>query len=200
MTAKDMIKVAINLVVIYLAGGLLLAFVYANTSPVIFKKIKQETEEALKKLMPEAGSIAEAGKWEPLHKHAAYYEAKTGDDVIGYVAETYGKGYSSYIHILVASDKEFHVKKIKVLGHAETPGLGDEIEKDYFVNQYDGKDIDHLLVLKTETTDMIQAISGATISSRAVTQGVKDGLAFIKDTYGGGGTEPAAHQEKEAGK
>jgi len=35
------------------------------------------------------------------------------------------------------------VKKIKILGHAETPGLGDEIEKDYFQKQFDGKDLEH---------------------------------------------------------
>lgn len=195
MISKDIIKVAVNLVIIYLVGGLLLAAVYATTSPVIFKKTKEEKERALKEMMPGVESIVKAGSWEPQHKHGDYYEGKNGEELQGYVVETYGKGYSSYINVLVAADKDLVVKKIKILHHAETPGLGDEIEKDYFKGQFEGKDIDHLVLLKTETTDMIQAISGATISSRAVTNGVKDGMALLKEKYGAKiGTEAGAAQ------
>jgi len=184
MTGKDILKVTLNLVVIYIIGGLLLAAVYAKTSPVIYKKTIEETEKALKELMPEAKNIAKAGDWEPEHKHASYYDAKSDDEVMGYVAESYGKGYSSFIHLLIAVDKDFKIKQVKILGHAETPGLGDEIEKSYFIDQFKGKDLEHLVLLKTETKEMIQAISGATISSRAVTNGVRSGIEILKEKYG----------------
>lgn len=188
MTAKDIVKISLNLVVIYLVGGLILAFVYSKTSPIIFIKNKEEKEAALKKVMPEADRIEELGTWEPHEKHAAYYVAKKGDEEIGYVVEGFGKGYSSYINVLVAVDKNFVVKKIAILRHGETPGLGDEIERNYFLNQFDGKTIEHLVVIKMETKDNIQAISGATISSRAVAEdGVRNGVKMLMDKFSNGG-------------
>lgn len=181
MTVKDIIKITLNLVVIYLIGGLILAVVYARTSPIMFKNAVIEKEAALKKLMPDADKIEKIGDWSIHEKHSEYFVAKKGDNIIGYIIQSFGKGYSSYINTLIAVDKDFRVQSINVLGHAETPGLGDEIETDSFKNQFKNKDVEHLKVLKTETTEYIQAISGATISSRAVTEdAVKNGVDFLK--------------------
>jgi electron transport complex protein RnfG len=190
MTPKDMAKITINLVVIYLIGGLIIAFVYAKTSPVMYKKALEEKEAALKTMMPEADKIEEIGKWEPHHKHAGYYIAKKGSEELGYIVEGFGKGYSSYINILVSVDKNLTVKKVSILHHAETPGLGDEIEKDYFLKRLESKSIDTLVVLKGEAGDKVEAISGATISSRAVTEdGVRNGIKMLKEKLSGAKTE-----------
>jgi electron transport complex protein RnfG len=187
VTPKDIIKITFNLVVIYLAGGLILAFVYAKAAPIIYLKQKEEKEAALRTMMPEAEKIEMLGTWEPYHKHAEYYVAKKGGEEIGYIVEGYGKGYSSYINILVSVDKNFVIKKVSVLHHAETPGLGDEIERDYFLDQFEGKSVDHLVVVKGETREDIQAISGATISSRAVTEdGVRKSVEMLIDKFSGG--------------
>lgn len=186
MTGKDILKITFNLVAIYLLGGLILALVYAKTSPIMYQNAVLEKEEALKTLMPEADSIQKAGDWTVHDQHAEYFVVKKGDTVIGYIIQSFGKGYSSYINTLVAVDPDFKVRKINVLGHAETPGLGDEIEKDSFKNQFAGKGADHLKVQKTETTENIQAISGATISSRAVAEdAVKSGVEFLLITMKG---------------
>ena len=210
MTATEMAKITFNLVAIYVIGGLIMAFVYAKTAPIMFIKAKEEKEAALKLMMPEADKVAVLGTWEPHEKHAEYYAAqkcgelkvisvkdeKTGEmkeekecidpQDIGYIVEGFGKGYSSYIHVLASVDKNFIVQKISVLGHGETPGLGDEIEKDYFLNQFKGKSADNLVVIKGETPDKIQAITGATISSRAVTEdGVKNGVNLLKEKLSG---------------
>jgi electron transport complex protein RnfG len=181
VTGKDILKITLNLVVIYLIGGLILAVVYARTSPIMFKNAVIEKEAALKKLMPDADKIEKIGDWSIHEKHSEYFVAKKGDNIIGYIIQSFGKGYSSYINTLIAVDKDFRVQRINVLGHAETPGLGDEIETDSFKNQFKDKDVEHLKVLKTETTEYIQAISGATISSRAVTEdAVRNGVDFLK--------------------
>ena len=207
-----MVKITFNLVVIYLVGGLIMAFVYAKTSPIMFQKAKEEKEAALRLMMPEADTVVKLGDWDPHEKNAEYYAAqkcgevkitsvkdeKTGEMKeekecldprdIGYIAEGYGKGYSSYIHILASVDRNFIVQKISILSHGETPGLGDEIEKDYFLNQFQGKSANTLVVIKGETADKIQAITGATISSRAVTEdGVKNGVIMLKEKLSGGG-------------
>jgi electron transport complex protein RnfG len=182
MTTRDIIKITLNLVAVYIAGGLILAGVYAKTAPVMFKKNIEEKQTALKQMIPEADSIDKLGVWEPHHKHAEYYIAKKGGATIGYIVESFGKGYSSYIDILTAVDKDLAVRKINILHHAETPGLGDEIEKDYFKNSFKGKTIDHLVVKKEETREDIQALSGATISSRAVVEdGVRNSVKMLKE-------------------
>lgn len=183
MTPKEILKITLNLVIFYLVGGLILAVVYAKTSPVMYRNAVIEKEQALKKLMPEADRIEKLGDWSVHEKHGEYYAAKKGGAVIGYLIQSYGKGYSSYINTLIAVDKDFRVLKINILGHAETPGLGDEIETDGFKNRFAGKDAGHLKVLRTETTEYVQAISGATISSRAVAEdAVKNGVEFLKKT------------------
>ena len=187
MAGKDIIKVTLNLVTVYLIGGFILAAVYAKTSPIIFRNNEEAKKQALKQLMPEADDIKKIGDWTVHEKHAEYFVAKKGNEVIGYVVQSFGKGYSSYIDTLIAVDKDFKVQKINILHHAETPGLGDEIESESFKGQFKDKDLAHLKVLKTDTKDYIQAISGATISSRAVTEdAVKNGVeALIKKVKGG---------------
>lgn len=183
MTVKDILKITLNLIVVYLIGGFILAVVYAKTSPIMFKNAVIEKERALKKLMPDADQIQKMGDWTVHEKHAEYFVAKKGEKVIGYIVQSFGKGYSSYVNTLIAVDANIKVQKIAILGHAETPGLGDEIETEGFKKQFAGKDIDHLKVLKTETAEYIQAISGATISSRAVTEdAVKTGVDFLIKT------------------
>ena len=192
MTAKDMLKITVNLVVIYIIGGLIIAFVYAKTSPIMFKKGEEEKKAALMTMIPEADKdgIQSIGKWEPHHKHAGYYVAKKGNEEIGYIIEGFGKGYSSYINVLVSVDKNFTVKKVSILHHAETPGLGDEIEKDYFLKRFENKSVDNLVVVKGETKDKVEAISGATISSRAVTEdAVRNGVKMLKEKLSIGGKD-----------
>jgi len=193
MTAKDIIKIALNLVVIYVIGGLILAAVYAKTSPIMYRNAEEQKKQALKELIPDADKIEKLGDWSIHEKHAEYFIARKGEDTIGYIVQSYGKGYSSYINTLIAVDKDFKVQKINILGHAETPGLGDEIEADSFKGQFKNKDLDHLKVLKTDTTEYVQAISGATISSRAVTEdAVKNGVKFLMEKVKEGGSESGA--------
>jgi electron transport complex protein RnfG len=182
VTAKDIFKITLNLVIIYVVGGLILAAVYATTQPVIVKKTIEEKRAALKAMMPDATSIDKMGIWKPHEKEAEYYIAKKDGKPIGYIIESYAKGYSSYINMLIAVNDALTVEKINILEQHETPGLGDEIEEPYFQKQFAGKTLDHLVVRKLPTDVDIQAVSGATISSRAVTEdGVKKGVEMLKE-------------------
>jgi electron transport complex protein RnfG len=136
MTVKDILKITLNLVSIYLIGGFILAMVYAKTSPIMYRNAVLEKETALKNLMPAADKIDKIGDWSIHEKHAEYFVARKGDAIIGYIIQSFGKGYSSYINTLIAVDKDFRVQRISILGHAETPGLGDEIEAEGFKKQF----------------------------------------------------------------
>lgn len=173
---KDIIKVTLNLVAICAAAGLLISATWSKTEPVKLQKEAREREEALKGLVPLAGSIRPVRDVTIAGKEGVIYRATDGDKTIGYVVSGVGRGYSSYIRMLVAVDTDDVVTGIDILGHGETPGLGDQIMEDEFKDRFKGKTLDHLVVVKGETDADIQAISGATISSRAVTKGAKEAL------------------------
>lgn len=185
---KEILKITLNLVIIFVVAGAIIAVVFANTAPIIAQILEKQKQEALKELMPQAAMINAVGGWEPIPgKRGEYFVGKdTEGEPLGYIATSYGKGYSGYINVMVAVNREMAVKDIKILSHTETPGLGDEIERKYFTQRFQGKSVDQLEVVKMEDPNRIEAISGATISSRAVTKGVREGVQFLKEKYQGG--------------
>lgn len=186
MTVRDILKITLTLVIIYLAGGVILASVYSVTSPVIYKLNKMEKEQALKEMMPDAEKIEKLGDWTLRDKHAEYFVAKKGDNAAGYIVQSYGKGFKGYMTLLVAIDKDLRIQKVKILSHQETPGFIENVDSERFMGQFKGKGIDNIKLVKVETTEYIQAVTGATVSSRGVATGARDGLIFLIDTLKGG--------------
>ncbi len=182
---KDLMKITLNLAIVFVLSGAVLAMVYAGTEPRIRAIKKVEKQKALKSLIPEASIINTAGVYEPLPgKTAHYYVAKDkSGKPIGYIATSYSKGYSSIIKMMVAADPEMRLKGIKVLDEQETPGLGDDVKQKYFQDRFKGKTLDQLVVVKNTDPTKIQAITGATISSKACTKGVRTGLKLLMKTY-----------------
>jgi electron transport complex protein RnfG len=90
--------------------------------------------------------------------------------------------------MLVSLDTDLRIKDVNILHHGETPGLGDQVEdRKLFLDQFRGKDISQLELVKGEPKpNKIQAITGATISSRAVTNGVRDAVQMLVNRYGAG--------------
>lgn len=194
---KDMIRITLSLVLIFVAAGLIMGGTYKVTSPAKFYAEKREKEEALKEMAPEAKDpIQPAGTWESHGKPYEYYVATSSGKPVAFIASTAGKGYSSFVKMLVSLDKDMKIRGLKVLSHGETPGLGDQILEPWFLDQFKGKALSQIVLVKTETKENIQAISGATISSRAVTNGVKDAVQLLVDKYGSGVTSAS----KEAAK
>jgi electron transport complex protein RnfG len=184
---KEMLKITLSLVLIFIGAGLIMGITYKYTSPLRFKAEKREKEEALKQMAPDATDpILVAGKWDSHGKKFEYYLATVSSKPVAYISSTAGKGYSSYIQMLVSLDTDLKIRDVKILGHAETPGLGDQVEEKSFIDQFKGKSLPDIKLIKGETKENIQAISGATISSRAVTNGVKDAVQTLVDKYGTG--------------
>jgi electron transport complex protein RnfG len=184
---KDMLKITLSLILIFIGAGLIMGVTYKYTSPLRFKAEKKEKEEALKQMAPDATDpIVAAGNWSTHGKKFEYYTATVSSKPVAYISSTAGKGYSSYIQMLVSLGTDLKIRDIKILGHAETPGLGDQVEEKSFIDQFKGKSLPDIKLIKGETKENIQAISGATISSRAVTNGVKDAVQTLVDKYGAG--------------
>ncbi len=181
MGNKDIIKITLNLVAICALAGVILSVTWTITNPVKLEKEAEELQAALKGLIPQADAINKAATFVSAGgKEGTIYKAVKGGKPIGYVVSAYTKGYSSFIKMLVAVDTDYRIIGIQILSEQETPGLGDNVDKKWFKDQFRGKTEDHLVVIKGETNTDIQAISGATISSRAVTNGVKAAVEALR--------------------
>jgi len=184
---KEMLKITVSLVAIFIAAGLIMGLTYKFTSPIKFQAEKKEKEEALKEMAPTATDpITPSGKWTVHNKNFEYYEATASKKPVAYIASTAGKGYSSFIQMLVSLDPAMKISDVKVLSMNETPGLGDQVLEKSFLDQFKGKSLSQIVLIKGETKENIQAISGATISSRGVTNGIKDAVQTLVDKYGAG--------------
>ncbi len=184
---KDILKITLPLVVIFVVAGIIMGVTYQHTYPVRFQAEKKEKEEALKEMAPSATDpIKPAGTWTVANKAYEYYEATSNGKPVDYIAETAGKGYSSYIKMLVSLGPDMKISDVKVLDMNETPGLGDQILEKSFLDQFKGKSLSQIVLVKGETKENIQAVSGATYSSRGVTNGVKDAVQLLVDKYGAG--------------
>ncbi len=183
---KDMFKITMPLVVIFVVAGVIMGLTYQKTYPVRFQAEKKEKEDALKEMAPSATDpIKPAGTWKAAdNKEHEYYQATAGGTPIADIAETTGKGYSSYIKMLVALGPDMKISDVKVLDMNETPGLGDQVLEKTFLDQFKGKTLPQIVLIKGETKENIQAVSGATYSSRGVTNGVKDAVQLLVDKYG----------------
>ncbi|HEX9021730.1 MAG TPA: FMN-binding protein [Nitrospirota bacterium] len=191
---KDMFKITMPLVAIFVVAGVIMVLTYQQTYPVRFQAEKTEKEEALKEMAPDATDpIKPAGTWAVNNKPYEYYQATASGKPVASIAETAGKGYSSYIKMLVSLGSDMKIKDVKVLDMNETPGLGDQVLEKGFLDQFKGKALSQIVLIKGETKENIQAVSGATYSSRGVTNGVKDAVQMLVEKYGAGVT--AAAQE-----
>ena len=173
-----MVKFGLTLGVICLAATLVLAVTYEVTKPKIEAGLKAEEERALKLIMPSADSFKEK-----VLDGIEYFEALKGPAVVGYCVRVAGIGYSGYIRMIVGVDLNGIIKGVSVLEHSETPGLGAKIveirpgdSEPWFLKQFKGKNAGNIAVKKDTSPEpgrRIDAITGATISSKAVTDAIR---------------------------
>ncbi len=195
---KSMIKEAAILFAITLISGLLLGVVYEVTKePIAVQQAKRKNEackevfqdavnfETLELSAPETGEKATATINEV---SAAVAENGT---VLGYVLDvTTHEGYNGDIQFTMGIRMDGTVNGISLLSIAETPGLGMKAEE-VLKPQFAGKNVSVFSYTKNgaATPDQIDAISGATITTNALVNGVNTGLEFFKTELGGGKNE-----------
>ena len=93
------------------------------------------------------------------------YDANGG--FYGYCVETAGKGFGGDIGLMVGYNENREILGVRVVSHSETPGLGAKIKDEaWFLDQYAGQSGEVVL------GEDVDAIVGATVSSKAVTEGI----------------------------
>jgi len=205
---NNSIILIVALTLICAVAGFALAFTYKHCCERIFKQIKQNKTSARNKVLPDAVRF-EGVQGRKMEYFVGYNDA---GDTVGYTFEGSAAGYSSEIKVVVGvNDTAETITGIFVTSQQETPGLGANMEavktegtlwtaigsifagkptekklaEPYFQAQFRGKTLDRLKVEKTKETPYIEALTGATISSEAVTTAVRGAVEkFRKEELG----------------
>ena len=201
---NKIIKNTIILTIITLVSGVALGAVYEITKAPIANAQEQAKQEAYKQVFEDADSFddlevddkeaAEAVKAAGVDDGAEIneaVEAKQGGETIGYViTATDPNGYGGDIQVSVGIQNDGTVNGIAILSINETAGLGMKASEPEFYEQYSGKQTDHFYVSKDGGEgEQIDAISGATITTRAVTGAVNASLGYYQNVLGGSADE-----------
>lgn len=177
----SILKIALNLAGACIISGIIIATVYFLTNDIAIQKKAELNTLALKSL------VTEADQYTPIEGKSGWYKATKNGQVVAYIIPSESKGYGGTIKLLVAIGPDSKVLKYTITESKETPGLGDKAAKPSFYEQFVGKTSANLKVTKDATNkEDIQAISGATITSRAVTLAVKQAVDESSELTKGG--------------
>ncbi len=191
--SSESIKNTISLMLITLIAGLLLGAVYEITKEPIRKENQKAKEEAYKAVFADADAFEDvkidedkvAKALDEKGLDATINEAmkvfKSGQQ-IGYVLTvTDHEGYGGDIQFAMGVQSDGTLNGISFLSISETAGLGMKAKEDAFRKQFEGKKTDQIVYTKNgaKADNEIDALSGATITTNAVTNGVNAGLYFI---------------------
>ena len=190
MAAKKdtLINMFVALFVICIVSGGVLGVVYNATKEPIAAAETAKKTEAIKNVLPEFNELKETMVMSALEDteipfHLAY---DADNNFIGAAVETFtNKGFSGNISLMVGILADGTLKNISVLQHAETPGLGSKMTEPTFKDQFNGKKADSFNIKVKKDGGDVDAITAATISSRAFCDAVNRALLTFENNKGG---------------
>lgn len=194
---KQMIKDSLILFVITLAAGLLLGGVYAITKVPIAATQEEKKQTAYQTVFSDAAEFvemeqADQGTAVEVLSQAGYekdtiQEVKLAQDTdgnaLGYVMTVISKeAYGGELQIAMGIRMDGTVNGISFLSLSETMGLGMEARNPVFYEQFSGKNVERFAYTKSGSAaeNEIDALSGATITSNAVTNAVNAGICYAE--------------------
>jgi Na+-translocating ferredoxin:NAD+ oxidoreductase subunit G len=178
------LSLVVTLFTITFIGAVSLGFVFDWTQEPIAKAQLEKQLKAIAYVMPGYTNNPVAEKYTldtPDGKDILeFFPARVNNELIGVAIKTRSsKGYSGDIWLMVGLTMTGEIKNVSVIEHKETPGLGTKMTTPAFVKQFLGKHPEKMnLKVKKDGGD-VDAITGATISSRAYSEAVQ--LAY--DTF-----------------
>ncbi len=185
---RKILFLGMNLAIICAIAAGALAGVFALTKVKIEKQIWEQQVKAARLALPEAKKFKlsenlkkRAQKDFPMVDKIFSGYDKSGR-LVGYAVQVLPRGYGGPIVLMVGVSRD-RVEGIEIVDLKETPGLGDGVLNKNWQKQFLGKTAEDPLEVKKD----VDAVSGATISSKAVTNGVKTALEAIKKVGGGNG-------------
>ena len=197
---RDIIKPALTLFIICFLAAAALSVTYDATDEVISANIEHEAEDARKAVLPKADNFELV---EPdIYEEAAsvtvspglvkeVQKAFTAGKYCGVVVTVDIKGYGGIISVITGIDAEGRISGATVVESSETPGLGSHAAEKPYLSQFTGIIPSAPLALvhgSAAAGEEIEAVSGATISSRAVIRAVQKAVnvaGFLASFEGG---------------
>jgi len=169
-------------------AALSLAYVHKITEKPIRLAKEKKLKEALAKVLPEFDEIKSSRAMPLTGKDSVtIYTAFKDGLQVGTAIDSYtNKGFSGYIEVMVGFDNAGKIVNTAVLQHTETPGLGTKMDasKSNFPLQFNGKDpAKYKLKVKKDGGD-VDAITAATISSRAFCDATRRAYDVLKKEGG----------------
>lgn len=182
---ESMGMLALVLFLITFITALLLGFVNQVTAPQIAKNNEATRAAAMAEIIPDAdfveadpSEVPAPDKETPAIQNI--YEAQQGGETVGYCMEVLPSGFGGTLTVVVGINMDGTVAGAKVTSHAETPGLGAKAQADpTWIVQFAGQAADGSLAV-TKDGGTINSITGATITSRAVTLAVNTAAAYVQ--------------------
>jgi electron transport complex protein RnfG len=178
----DILKLGFKLLLISLVAAVALAFTNGITEGRIQEQRLLANEQARKAVFTQASSFEEADvsnvKEDIKILSEGFKALDANGSPIGYVFKVLPSGYGGSLEVVVGIKNDGTITGVRIGKHEETPGLGAKATEESFYGQYAGMDItDGIGVSTTSPGDNeIAAISGATITSKAVTTGVNQAI------------------------
>jgi len=177
---KEQVRMVVTLTAFCLVAGGLLAWTNSVTKAPIENACRAELVAALKEVLPPFDNdvVADAVTVEDNGRRWTNFVARRQGEFVGAAFECRADGYGGPIRALVGVRSDNTVYAVVILqADKETPGLGSKIKDKRFLSQFSGKSVlDRRWSAVKKDGGEIDAITGATISSRAVAQAVKTGL------------------------
>ncbi|MBR5587189.1 MAG: RnfABCDGE type electron transport complex subunit G [Clostridia bacterium] len=177
---KQTIKLGGILFLIACATALLLAV----TNSLTADKIAQLQLEKKNEAMAQVIAAENYNLIESQPESYELYQAANGDTTVGYAVSIYANGYGGNISMMVGVNPDLTVNGVSITDMSETPGLGDNAKKPEFTDLFKGKSENELAL--TNEGGTIQALSGATITSLAVTNAVRSAVEIVSKEISGG--------------
>lgn len=179
LNAKSVLVPTAILFVICVAVSAALAGTNLLTKDRIAQAAAQKAEESRMVVLPGA---------EAFEEQDGHYVGTAGGQAVGYVFETESKGYGGTIKVMTGISTEGEITGVVILSHGETPGLGANAEKESFRDQFKqpvANNVGGISVVKFQAPNEgeIQAMTGATITSNAVTNAVNQAITDYQDAY-----------------
>ena len=172
---RDMIKMGLILLLITSISGLVLGVTNSMTEGIIMERAMEGDIASMQALIADADTF-DAVTGEGIDDVALVQEVfagKQGDEVVGFTIKLNPSGYGGEIEIMVGISITSEITGVEILSHTETPGLGSKITEPEFREKFIGK--------ATAESTSVDAISGATVSSDAVNQGVRTAALLYEE-------------------
>lgn len=169
----SIIKISLILFIITALAAAILAGVNGVTAPLIAKNEQEKQSQAMEKVVPGAENFEET-------ENDAIFIGKSGGEILGYAVISEPQGYGGKISMVVGVDPEGTVLGVDIISQSETAGLGANCEKDEFKEKFVGKTAGVEVIKGGATGNQIDAISSATITSKAVTDGVNQAIELVE--------------------